>query len=98
MKLSRTVAVMSFVGALSLGAYTPATAAPLTPLSAAAKPVDLSNTVQVRWGGGWHGGGWGHRGWGGGWGLGFGALAAGALIGGALASAPYYGGYYGGYD
>jgi hypothetical protein len=84
MKLSRTAAVLSFVGALSLGAYTPAIGAPLTPLSAAAMPADQSNTVQVRWRGGW-----GH----GGWGLGFGALAAGALIGGALASAPYYGGY-----
>jgi hypothetical protein len=84
MKLSRTAAVLSFVGALSLGAYTPAIGAPLTPLSAAAMPADQSNTVQVHWRGGW-----GH----GGWGLGFGALAAGALIGTALATAPYYGGY-----
>src|SRR5690242_18466975 len=51
------------LGAMSLGA--PAIAAPLTPLSVAAKPTaDQSNVVQARWGwGGWHGGGFG-------WGLG----------------------------
>ena len=71
----------------------PVQAAPLTALSAAAKPVAQdSGAIQVRWGGwgGWHGGGIG---------FGIGALAAGALIGAAIASPYYYGGYggYGGY-
>lgn len=91
MRTSRLVAALSLAGAMSLVCL-PVQAAPLTPLSAAAKPVAQgSDAIQVRWGG-WHGG------WhGGGWGLGFGALAAGALIGAAI-SAPYaYGGYYGGY-
>ncbi len=69
----------------------PVQAAPLTGLSAAAKPTaQASQAIQVRWGG-WHGG-WGWRG--GGWGLGIGALAAGALIGAAIASPYYYGGGY----
>lgn len=76
-------AALLVIGALSLGA--PATAAPLTSISAAANPVAQdSDLVQVRYGGrgGFHGG-WGAAG----------ALAAGALIGGAIA-APYYGGGY----
>ena len=79
------------VAAMSLGI--PASAAPVTSLSAAANPMTQnSDVVQVRYGG-WHGGG--HGGWGG-WrgGAGFPAAAlAGALIGGAIA-APYYGGGY----
>jgi len=83
MNHSRIPATLSIVAALAL--FGPAHAAPLTALSAAAKPVTQdTNTVQVRWGG-WHGG------WGGGWGIGAGLLA-GALIGTALA-APYYGAY-----
>jgi hypothetical protein len=99
MRASRIAAALSIIGWLSVAAYEPAQAAPVTPLSAAAKAHD-SGTVQVRygWGGGWRGGfgGW-HGGWGPrGWGWGAGALAAGALIG-AAAAAPYYGGYgYGG--
>jgi hypothetical protein len=88
---TRKIAVtLSLVGAMSLSALAPADSAPLTPLSAAAKPGNPA-VQQVRWGG-WRGGGWG-----GGWGWGFGALAAGALIGGALAAAttPYYGYGYG---
>jgi len=75
-------------------AHVPAQAAPMTPLSVAAKPAaGQSDAVQVQWRG-W--GGWGGR-WGGGWGWGVGALAAGALVGAAIAnSSPYYGGY-GGY-
>ena len=89
----RKIAVtLSLIAAMSLSAFAPANSAPLTALSAAAKPSDPA-VQQVRWGG-WHGGGWG-----GGWGWGFGALAAGALIGGALAAAttPYYDPYYYGY-
>ena len=91
---TRKIAVtLSLVGAMSLSALGPANSAPLTALSAAAKPSDPA-VQQVRWGG-WRGGSWG-----GGWGWGIGALAAGALIGGALAAAttPYYDPYYyGGY-
>ena len=93
-------AALIAMGAVSLGAS--AIAAPVTSLSAAAKPmVAQSDLVQVRFGG-WHGGGGGwHGGWGG-WhgGRGFPAGAfAGAVIGGALAAAPYYGGgYYPYYD
>jgi len=80
-------AALLVMAAMSLGA--PATAAPLTSLSAVANPVaQNSDQVQVRFGG-WHGGRGGfHAGWGA-----AGALAAGALIGGAIAS-PYYGGGY----
>jgi hypothetical protein len=78
-------AALLVIGVMSLGA--PAIAAPLTSLSAAAKPTEQeSNLVQVRFGG-WHGGGW-H----GGAGFAAGALA-GALVGAAIA-APYYGGGY----
>jgi hypothetical protein len=89
MRTRRFAAALSLAGAISLASL-PVQAAPLTALSAAAKPVAQdSNAIQVRWGG-WHGG-WG--GWhGGGWGFGIGALAAGALIGAAIAS-PYYGAY-----
>ena len=80
-------AALLVIGAMSLGA--PAIAAPVTSLSAAAKPTTQeSDLVQVRFGG-WHGG-WG--GWHGGRGFPAGALA-GALIGAAIA-APYYGGGY----
>ena len=94
MRTPRFATALSLAGAISLASL-PVQAAPLTALSAAAKPVAQdSNTIQVRWGG-WHGG-WG--GWHGGWGFGVGALAAGALIGAAIAS-PYYSPYpyYGGY-
>lgn len=89
MRTPRFAAALSLAGAISLASL-PVQAAPLTALSAAAKPAAQdSNAVQVRWGG-WHGG-WG--GWhGGGFGFGIGALAAGALIGAAIAS-PYYGAY-----
>jgi len=88
-------AALLVMGAVLLGA--PAMAAPVTSLSAAAKPMaQESDLVKVRYGG-WHGGGGGwHGGWGG-WhdGRGFPAGAfAGALIGGAIAAAPYYGGGY----
>ena len=86
-------AALLVIGAMSLGA--PAVAAPVTSLSAAAKPVAQErDLVQVRYGG-WHGGGGGWHG-----GRGFPAAAfAGALIGGAIAAAPYYGGgYYPSYD
>jgi hypothetical protein len=88
-------AALLVMGAISLGAS--AIAAPVTSLSAAAKPMaQESDLVQVRYGGG-HGGGGGWHGGGGGWhgGAGFPAAAfAGALIGGAIAAAPYYGGGY----
>jgi hypothetical protein len=96
MSTKKIAVTLSLVGAMSLSALAPANSAPLTAVSAAAKPSDPA-VQQVRWGG-WRGGGW-HGGWGGGWGWGFGALAAGALIGGALAAAttPYYDPYYYGY-
>src|SRR5262249_15279734 len=85
MRASRIAAALSIVGSLSVAAYEPARAAPVTPLSAVAKAHDGS-AIQVRygWRGGWGGwrGGWGPRGWG--WGAG--ALAAGAMIGAAAAS------------
>jgi hypothetical protein len=99
MSVPKIAATLSFVGALSLACYGPAQSAPLTGLSAAAKPgAQQIDTVPVRfggWGGGWRGGGWG-----GGWGWGLGALAAGALVGAAIATPYYYGGYYpyAGYD
>jgi hypothetical protein len=89
MRTLRLVTALSVAGAMSLASYVPAQAAPITPLSVAAKPdtQGSASAIQVRWGG------WG---WGGGWGLGIGALAAGALVGAAIAnSSPYYyGGYY----
>jgi hypothetical protein len=85
---SKIVAALLMASAVALEA--PAMAAPVTPLSVAAKPQPAeSNVVRARFGGwGWHGGGWG-------WGLG--AALAGAAIGAAV-TAPYYGGYdpYGG--
>ena len=80
----KLVAALSVAGAMSLASYVPVRAAPVTPLSAAAKSnvQDNGSAIQVRWGG-WHGGGWG-----------WGALAAGALIGAAVSSPYYYGGYY----
>src|SRR6516162_280220 len=87
MSTRKIAATLSLVGAMSLSALGPVNSAPLTALSAAAKPSDPA-VQQVRFGG-WHGG----------WGWGLGALAAGALIGGALAAAttPYYDPYYYGY-
>jgi hypothetical protein len=104
MSVPKIAAALSLVGALSLASDGPAQSAPLTGLSAAAKPdAQQSNAVQVRyggWGGGWRGGGWGGGwrggGWGGGWrggGWGWG-LAAGAVVGAAIASPYYYGGGY----
>jgi hypothetical protein len=91
MRTPRIAAALSFAAAISLASL-PVQAAPLTALSAAAKPAAQdSNFTQVRWGG-WHGGGIG---------FGIGALAAGALIGAAVTSPYYYGGYspyYGGYS
>ena len=87
MRTLKLVAVLSVAGAMSLVSAVPARAAPVTPLSAAAKlnSQDGGSTIQVRW--------WGWRGGGFGWGVV--ALAAGALIGAAIASSPYtYGGYY----
>jgi hypothetical protein len=95
MSVPKIAAALSLVGALSLASDGPAQSAPLTGLSAAARPdAQQSDAVQVRfggWGGGWRGGGWG-GGWRGrGWGWG---LAAGAVVGAAIASPYYYGGYY----
>lgn len=87
MRTLKLVAVLSVAGAMSLVSALPVQAAPITPLSAAAKlnTQDGGSTIQVRW--------WGWRGGGFGWGVG--ALAAGALIGAAIATSPYtYGGYY----
>jgi hypothetical protein len=86
MSKTKIPAALLVISAMSLGV--PAIAAPITPLSAAAKPMAESDLVQVGFGG-WHGG-WG--GWHGGPGFAAGALA-GALIGGAIAG-PYYGGGY----
>ena len=94
MRTLKLATVLSVAGAMALVSAAPVRAAPITPLSAAAKP-DIQNgvsTIPVRWWG-WGGGRWG-GGWGGGWGLGLGALAAGALIGSAIASPFTYGGYY----
>jgi hypothetical protein len=98
MRTSKHLAALCLSGALVAAANAPTSAAPITALSAAAKPATVSTDAvqQVRFGGfhgGFHGGfgGW-HGGWrGGGWGWGAGALAAGALIGaGIAASSPYY--------
>jgi hypothetical protein len=90
MRTLKLVTVLSVAGAMSLASYVPVQAAPITPLSTAAKPsAQDGSAIQVRWGG-WRGGGWGWRG--GGWGVG--ALAAGAVIGAAIASPYAYGGYY----
>jgi hypothetical protein len=74
MRISNVLAALSLSGALVLGNQVPVQAAPVTALSAAAKPDGpAGQVVQVRFGGfhggGFHGG-WGggfHRGWGGGW-------------------------------
>jgi|SRR5580692_656461 hypothetical protein len=85
-------AMLLVIGTMSLGV--PAIAAPVTSLSAAAKPMaQESDLVQVRFGG-WHGG---SGGWHGGRGFPAGALA-GALIGAAIAAPYYSGGYYTYYD
>jgi hypothetical protein len=105
MRISSVLAALSLSGALVLGSQMPVRAAPITALSAAAKPDSQFDrgAVQVRfvggwrgggWGGGWRGGGW-RGGWGrGGWGWGVGGLAAGALIGAAIASQPWGDPYY----
>ena len=103
--LTVAAAALSISGLIASCPLETARAAPLTALSAAAKPVEQTsiaqaNTVEVRWRGGgwgWRGGGW-RGGWGGaGFGIGAGLLA-GALIGSAIAGPSYYGGhYYGGY-
>ena len=60
MRTQKLVAALSIAGAMSLASYEPVQAAPITPLSAAAKPAaeDGSSAIQVRWGYGWRGGGW----------------------------------------
>lgn len=78
---------LSFSGLLAITQVTSAYAAPLTSLSAAAKPLERasrmrSDVTEVRWRGGW--------------GIGAGLLA-GALIGSAFA-APYYYEPYPAYD
>jgi hypothetical protein len=86
MSKTKIPAALLVIGAISLSV--PAIATPITPLSAAAKPIAESDLVQVRfggWGGGWHGGP----------GFAAGALA-GVLIGGTIAG-PYYGGGYDAY-
>jgi len=77
MRTLKLVTALSVAGAMSLTSYVPVQAAPITPLSAAAKPntQDGGSTIQVRWGG------WG---WGWGVGAGIGALASAALIGAAI--------------
>jgi hypothetical protein len=56
MSMTKTPAALLVIGATLLGA--PAMAAPVTPLSATAKPMaQESDLVQVRFG-------WWHRGWG----------------------------------
>jgi hypothetical protein len=78
----RLAATLSVIGVMSASTYQPALAAPLTPLSSAARPAaEQNDMVQVRYGWGW-----------GGWGVGAGLLA-GALIGAAIA-APAYGASY----
>ena len=91
MDKNKVAATLLMASAVTVGA--PAMAAPITPLSVAAKPeAAQTDVVQARFGG-WHGG-WGHGWHGGGWGWGLGAALAGAAIGAAV-TAPYY---YGGYD
>src|SRR5690348_14320518 len=99
MRSLKSIAALALSGALLTGANAPAWSAPVTALSAAAKPAnEISGAaVPVRFGGwhggGWHGGGWHGGGWHhGGWGWGAGALAAGALLGAGIAAAttPYY--------
>jgi hypothetical protein len=87
-----------------------AVVAGLASLAMAAAVVLPATPAAAQWrggwhGGGWHGGGWGGRGvwhggywrggvwYGGWWGP---AIAAGVLTGAAIASAPYWGGGYGG--
>jgi len=51
MGVSKIAATLSLIGALSLARYGPAQSAPLTSLSAAAKPGAHLGAVQVRFGG-----------------------------------------------
>jgi hypothetical protein len=97
--MKRLLAGVAVVVATAAMSQVTSQAAPMPTHLAAIKAAASSDTVQVRWGGGWHGGGgwrggggWGHGGWAhGGWGHrgygyrpGWGAVAAGALIGGGL--------------
>lgn len=67
MRMLRWVAAVALSGATCLASGGAVNAAPITALSAAAKPAATSaNVVQVRFGG-WHGGGFRVGGWGGGW-------------------------------
>src|SRR5260370_34392865 len=53
----KIAATLSLASALSLVSHGPAQSAPLTSLSAAAKPgTEQANAVQVRWRRGWHNG------------------------------------------
>ena len=80
MRTLKLVAALSVAGAFSLASFVPVQAAPIAPLSAAAKPSAQDRAaIQVRW-----------AGWG--WGVGAGLLA-GALVGAAIASPFSYGGY-----
>jgi hypothetical protein len=106
MRISRFAGALSLTGVLSLGIAAPAYSAPITPLSASAKPAaQAGEAIQVRFGGfhggfggfrggfgGWRGGGWGWRG--GGWRGGGWGVGLGALAAGAVIggalAAPYY--------
>jgi hypothetical protein len=57
MSVPKIAAMLSLASALSLVSHGPAQSAPLTSLSAAAKPgTEQTNAVQVRWRRGWHNG------------------------------------------
>jgi hypothetical protein len=57
MTMPKIAATLSFIGALSLVYNERAQSAPLSSLSATAKPgAQQTNTLQVRWRHGWHGG------------------------------------------
>jgi hypothetical protein len=57
MSIPKIAATLSLASALSLVAFGPAQSAPLTDLSAAAKPgTEQTDAVQVRWRRGWHSG------------------------------------------
>jgi hypothetical protein len=74
MRISKFAGALSLTGVLSLGIMAPAISAPITPLSASARPAaQASQAIQVRfggfrggfggWRGGWRGGGWRGGGW-----------------------------------
>ena len=57
MSVPKIAAMLSLASALSPVSHGPAQSAPLTSLSAAAKPgTEQTNAVQVRWRRGWHNG------------------------------------------